>query len=1168
MIMNKLNNNFLHIKNTGLNKHEGYIRITKDILEKYYPQPKKLFNIDNDTAYWPEDAEDWIWWKSEADKWAEEYAKSYKVKMSPKDFLDLTTKGGADSLKVGDDLGLGKLRDLDVDEFNKETYQNIFLQIAFRDASSPKKAQVTGHEGRHRMFALMKAGVKSVDVELICDVWDTEYNKYKPFKLDSIELIGQFNPNVTVQVYNPIPMSWKKHKEIRPNLKDEKLEEKIVKVGNKYQVQSEKGKNLGTYSTKKEAEDRLKQVEYFKHINEDLNISHLENLRTLGEKWCYLMFSYLDIAYGIELRTIRNTLYIDNDKNERLCAITFLDNGKVSFLTHDGEKTFNSLEEFFESNPKYLPKIDIEQVYTYLKNVLLLQDPDTARKVLKEALDSNTPYMLRKDGALLPCGEAHPYIKYYFEWSDEKNIEELLKHPESLEWYYNNTLDNNVKQLIDKFKSEKDVDTFNKLNDLLNNEFCRVRTSNMKYKYGGDNGEIYFRISSTGFNWFDLIWKVVLDNKDYITNVTILKDQQTFGKQFDYYEHKGKKLKHIPIADFLTLSGNPIIEKLVHVPESKYTYGYDAQVFKSTSEAVNYLKTLHGPRSAVRILMNESEPIYVMADVYEVVHANLADYVEEYLGDDSREYEKIVFSPVEDTRFDELDATSDYYEYMYEWYDYIIFSRDDISNSELVKSLGEPNHIKQIYQDDLEESLSENKIEEFIYKEWSDNLSSKPVYGPTYITRDGKFIDIIGIAEDMGEDNFPEDFPCHGALQTILAQKGLCNSGGRYDDGSPILRDLGYIRLNDIERDNNYIELSEQRPTQAQYEALEKWIDENQRHWKSLAVCTPMMIDYKDYDYKETTTDEIIAKIKRWYTTGKLVESLLLEKTRAQLISKSKQGDNYSAKNQKLGKNRWERRVHSRIATTVADYNNIDMNAFWKGDILQFGVKVQGETDNYVVTVIFENILERIRREIEYNKNKLEFKCILRSLLQAFNSEDVYIACDCPDFIYGGFNYWGAQEHYNSDPKYGIAMDTPVIKNPNDSKGAGCKHINLVLSNLNWMMKIASVINNYIWYCKDNMELNYAQYIFPKLYGMDYDKAIQMTLFDTDDLETDPELINLSNALGRRRTQYKKPPEQSVNPRFERPKVERENPRQVKLDFDEPETEEPVQENPEEGEPE
>ena len=190
--------------------------------EKHYATPNKMYNIENGDASWPEDAEDYVYWHSEADKWAEDYAKSYKVKMSPKDFLDLTTQKGADFLKSGDFLGLGQLRDLDIDELNKE-HQNMFLQIAFRDAERPERAQVVGHEGRHRMFALMNAGVKSVDVELIADVWNTSYNKYKPFKLDKIELVGQFNKNVLVTVYNPIAMSWKQHKAIRPNLTDESL---------------------------------------------------------------------------------------------------------------------------------------------------------------------------------------------------------------------------------------------------------------------------------------------------------------------------------------------------------------------------------------------------------------------------------------------------------------------------------------------------------------------------------------------------------------------------------------------------------------------------------------------------------------------------------------------------------------------------------------------------------------------------------------------------------------------------------------------------------------------------------------------------------------------------------------------------------------------------------
>jgi hypothetical protein len=42
----------------------------------------------------------------------------------------------------------------------------------------------------------------------------------------------------------------------------------IVKKGDKWQVQSQEGKNLGMYSSKKEAKKRLRQVEYFKHLPE------------------------------------------------------------------------------------------------------------------------------------------------------------------------------------------------------------------------------------------------------------------------------------------------------------------------------------------------------------------------------------------------------------------------------------------------------------------------------------------------------------------------------------------------------------------------------------------------------------------------------------------------------------------------------------------------------------------------------------------------------------------------------------------------------------------------------------------------------------------------------------------------------------------------------------
>lgn len=174
-------------------------------------------------------------------------------------------------------------------------------------------------------------------------------------------------------------------------------------------------------------------------------------------------------------------------------------------------------------------------------------------------LDITTPYMLRRDGRLIKCGETHPYIKMSQADSDETNLKTLESHPEFLYWFEQYCIDDSTAQLINEFENIDDInekyELMNLLNDLTNQEFCRVRTSNYKDKFGGDNGEIYFRISSNGFNWFDLIWNVVNNYQNQIKNVTVINDKQSKGgKEFDYY------YDHIPVNDFLTLKGDINLE--------------------------------------------------------------------------------------------------------------------------------------------------------------------------------------------------------------------------------------------------------------------------------------------------------------------------------------------------------------------------------------------------------------------------------------------------------------------------------------------------------------------------------------------------------------------------------------------------------------------------------
>lgn len=256
--------------------------------------------------------------------------------------------------------------------------------------------------------------------------------------------------------------------------------------------------------------------------------------------------------------------------------------------------------------------------------------------------------------------------------------------------------------------------------------------------------------------------------------------------------------------------------------------------------------------------------------------------------------------------------------------------------------------------------------------------------------------------------------------------------------------------------------------------------------------------------------------------------NILQEATKQQLLNKSKHADNYSQDNQGRGKNRYERRKYSHIPSQVQSYNDMNMNQLFKDDILTVNLEVTGETNKYIVKIKFGGIVENIRNEVKRNKlEDIEFKLIWKSLIYAFNKGDVYIWCQCPDFKYR-FNYWATVRGYQSnkpflDPGKGIA-------NPHDTKGAGCKHIMLVLANIGWLMKVASTVNNYINYMKVHQEKLYQKVMYPKLFGHDYKKDTYGPIEVSNDnrslrkqreLRTDKDTLDTANKYGRDRTKYK-----------------------------------------------
>lgn len=237
----------------------------------------------------------------------------------------------------------------------------------------------------------------------------------------------------------------------------------------------------------------------------------------------------------------------------------------------------------------------------------------------------------------------------------------------------------------------------------------------------------------------------------------------------------------------------------------------------------------------------------------------------------------------------------------------------------------------------------------------------------------------------------------------------------------------------------------------------------------------------------------------------------LFEDKRNQLMAQGRRGTK-----EKDGKSRYEKRVKSKVASTVREFNEIDMQSLFVHNILTINVPVRGETDNYLVRIKFGGFLDLLRNQLDRQDGVLNLRAITRALLDAFNQDDVYIHCSCPDYKYR-FAYWSSIKDINAGPP---EKRPAKITNPRNDKGPGCKHIMLVLSNNSWLIKVASVINNWIIYMSKYRKKQYADIVYPAIYGHEYEEPVQLSMDDNQDLN-DREIIDKANAEGRTRGQFK-----------------------------------------------
>lgn len=127
------------------------------------------------------------------------------------------------------------------------------------------------------------------------------------------------------------------------------------------------------------------------------------------------------------------------------------------------------------------------------------------------------------------------------------------------------------------------------------------------------------------------------------------------------------------------------------------------------------------------------------------------------------------------------------------------------------------------------------------------------------------------------------------------------------------------------------------------------------------------------------------------------MSTIILEDKKGELVSQAKKGANY--RDTSKGKNRYERRTKSKLASSVKHFNKIDMDKLFKSDILDVNIDVAGETNNYIVRISFSGFLDELHKFItSRNITEIDRKVIAQALSHAYNTFDVLFNCNCPDF--------------------------------------------------------------------------------------------------------------------------------------------------------------------------
>ena len=138
-------------------------------------------------------------------KYSPKYARKYITRLSTKDFIDLTVSKNHMDRDVFDTQVQGDhgstMGDYDYAKALKDSRQSPKLSI------DRETGRIIGHNGRHRIRALEKMGIKAIEIEV--EFYDTDGSliKYGAETIPNMSISSQFDSDIETSISNVIPLN-------------------------------------------------------------------------------------------------------------------------------------------------------------------------------------------------------------------------------------------------------------------------------------------------------------------------------------------------------------------------------------------------------------------------------------------------------------------------------------------------------------------------------------------------------------------------------------------------------------------------------------------------------------------------------------------------------------------------------------------------------------------------------------------------------------------------------------------------------------------------------------------------------------------------------------------------------------------------------------------------